>query len=95
MWILVGFLFGIPKIYQNTSGYDGKIKTGFLVNTNLEQISDWFTKIIVGIGLVQDHKAWEYMKLLAAYISNKNGQPTSIAIVLIPLFLILGFLPDI
>jgi hypothetical protein len=48
----VGFLFGIPKTLQRDepSAMSG---TSYLANTNLEQISDWLTKILVGIGLVQ------------------------------------------
>jgi hypothetical protein len=42
-----GFLFGIPKIGKNKS--DGQLRP----NTNLEEISDWLTKIIVGLSLSQ------------------------------------------
>ncbi len=38
---ILGFLFGIPRTLQNG------------VNTNLEQISDWLTKILVGVVLIQ------------------------------------------
>lgn len=46
---LVGFLFGFPK--TNTTA----TSTGALVaqNSNLDEISDWLTKILVGLGLVQ------------------------------------------
>jgi hypothetical protein len=50
-----GFLFGIPRVLQETipvtDGSRGNYEQR--VNTNLEQISDWLTKIIVGVGLVQ------------------------------------------
>lgn len=48
---LVGFLFGYPRTLQG----EGEKKTPYeqRVNTNLEQISDWLTKIIVGLGLVE------------------------------------------
>jgi hypothetical protein len=48
---IVGFLFGIPRTVQGTS--PSKRGTQYRANTNLEQVSDWLTKIIVGIGLVQ------------------------------------------
>src|SRR5215207_3296326 len=48
---LVGFLFGIPRRFQR-EGSDPALG-GLVVNTNLEQISDWLTKIIVGVGLVE------------------------------------------
>jgi hypothetical protein len=48
---LVGFLFGIPRTVQSaTPSASG---THYQGNTNLEQVSDWVTKIIVGVTLVQ------------------------------------------
>lgn len=44
-----GFIFGIPSLSQNK---DSDLK----YNDNLIQISDWLTKIIVGVGLVQLNK---------------------------------------
>ena len=35
------------------SNPEGGRRRSFLPNTNLEQISDWLTKTIVGVGLVQ------------------------------------------
>ena len=63
---LLGFLFGIPRTLQNeqiaipyveSSSSDAPPANGasinHRVNTNLEQISDWLTKILVGVGLTQ------------------------------------------
>jgi hypothetical protein len=56
---LLGFVFGIPRTLQHdvapgpnpsTTEQD---KIGYQINTNLEQISDWLTKIIIGVGLVE------------------------------------------
>ena len=49
---IVGFLFGIPRQLQ-IDGADQIAGSGLFVNTNLEQISDWLTKIIVGVGLIE------------------------------------------
>lgn len=49
---MIGFLFGIPRRIQR-EGVDLAPTAGLSVNTNLEQISDWLTKIIVGVGLVE------------------------------------------
>ena len=63
----LGFLFGIPKTLQrnqNTvtipaeTSADGQpvassSNQSFSSNTNLEEISDWLTKIIVGVSLIQ------------------------------------------
>jgi hypothetical protein len=55
---LVGFLFGIPRVRQrgdvaSSGGDDGGDGARYTPNTNLEQISDWLTKILVGVGLTQ------------------------------------------
>jgi hypothetical protein len=41
---LVGFLFGIPRRLQR-EGLSAPIGPSLVVNTNLEQIFDWLTKI--------------------------------------------------
>ncbi|MFC9839851.1 hypothetical protein ACFVKB_39645 [Rhodococcus sp. NPDC127530] len=49
--VFLGFLFGLPKTIQSEKlGEDRRL---YLANTNLEQISDWLTKILVGVGLIQ------------------------------------------
>ena len=49
--LLFGFLFGLPKSLEPQTQPDS---TPLLAtNTNLDQISDWLTKILVGIGLVE------------------------------------------
>lgn len=62
---LLGFLFGVPRTLQqeapstNPPSATGSgsaaspISYQLRVNTNVEQISDWLTKIIVGVGLTQ------------------------------------------
>lgn len=47
---LIGFLFGVPRYQAGTNQTD---RSKFVPNTNLEQISDWLTKIIIGATLVQ------------------------------------------
>jgi len=56
----LGFLFGVPR-FKSTSATQNPLTMnantnatiGFIPNTNLEQISDWLTKIIIGATLVQ------------------------------------------
>jgi hypothetical protein len=65
---LGGFIFGVPKIVSNnttgahtlgeiaatTDATDKAVKKNIIQeNTNLTQISDWLTKVIIGAGLVQ------------------------------------------
>lgn len=44
----LGFLFGVPKYKESKS-----TASNYHINNNLTEISDWLTKIIVGIGLSQ------------------------------------------
>ena len=59
---LLGFIFGIPRTVQGASSVVAgdansnsakSPNTAFLHNTNLEDISDWLTKILVGVSLTQ------------------------------------------
>lgn len=57
---LLGFLFGIPRSLQGPAGAPRSAiddpnfgNDRYAANTNLEQISDWLTKILVGVGLTQ------------------------------------------
>ena len=49
---LLGFLFGIPQ-YLAKQGGPSPDKASYQPNTNLTQVSEWLTKIIIGVGLVQ------------------------------------------
>ena len=52
---ILGFLFGIPRYASSTADkalLDAEA-VKYQANTNLEQISDWLTKILVGVGLTQ------------------------------------------
>lgn len=74
---LVGFLFGIPM-----SRSDGKRETeaqdgSFKPNTNLEQVSDWITKIIVGLGLVQFRAIGAAVYTIDSSVGVAIGAPTS------------------
>lgn len=100
----VGFLFAIPKIQQDESADGGEIdnppKNRFyrmLINTNLTEISDWLTKIIVGLGLVNLTKIPPLIKALglsfATGISPENPESAlAFAFGIIFCYTILGFL---
>lgn len=55
----LGFVFGIPRTLQHdvpATQVEADVDKGavkYQINTNLEQISDWLTKIIIGIGLIE------------------------------------------
>jgi hypothetical protein len=96
---LMGFLFGVPKVLQNTALLPDELKgrdSIILHNDNLVQISDWFTKIIVGVGLTQLYKIPGAVESLGEKMSHnfsgdvEVGRNAAIGIVLY--FSVVGFL---
>src|SRR5271165_1922063 len=75
---LLGFLFGIPRALSG----DAQVGSGgqhdrLIPNTNLEQISDWLTKIIVGATLVQLGTLTRGFDKLATFVSSIFGSPSA------------------
>lgn len=76
---LTGFLFAVPRAGADTgdSGGDGKEdkpvgRLALTANTNLEQISDWLTKIIVGVGLVEAKSLAGKFRVLTKIMADHN-----------------------
>ena len=70
---ILGFLFGIPHAMQRgPSPADGG-GPAFAANTNLEQISDWVTKILVGVSLIQIGKVAPALGQLAISLKPMLG----------------------
>ncbi|MFN2445325.1 MAG: hypothetical protein ABR606_07060 [Vicinamibacterales bacterium] len=78
---VVGFLFGVPRVLDDEprreAGEPGRaeITTArtrhrLAVNTNLTQISDWLTKIIVGVGLVELKQIPDHVARAGEYIGR-------------------------
>ncbi|MEV5720620.1 YrzE family protein [Amycolatopsis mediterranei] len=91
---IAGFIFGLPKSAR-------KSKTGqvYEPNSNLEEVSDWLTKIIVGVGLVEIRKIagslWGISTQIGTYFDDPPGNPGSgatYAISLIVATFIIAFL---
>lgn len=104
---VIGFLFGIPRVLQSDAGPDTQRKaeeakgdsqsdrtTIYQVNTNLEQVSDWLTKIIVGLGLIELRNVPEHLNRASNFIAPGLGGPQykAFAAGLILYFSLLGFL---
>lgn len=92
---LTGFIFAIPKSMSNASANAIKTNKGYVSNDNLVQVSDWLTKIIVGVSLTQLTNIPGYLKKMGDYIGRsiggaETGSVAAIAIVIY--FLICGFL---
>jgi len=104
----LGFLFGIPRTLQqegaspsaeaNSSGAEAgpsARRIDYRVNTNLEQISDWLTKILVGVSLTQIAEIREGLTSLTAFAAQGLGpqsQAQVFAFALLSYSAVLGFL---
>jgi hypothetical protein len=88
---LLGFLFGIPKAATSAAQADSK----YTANTNLEQISDWLTKIVVGLTLTQLGRIPGALGRLADNMKAPlGGQASSAALglALVIFYALLGFI---
>ncbi len=70
--LLTGFIFGIPKYqYQKIKDSKGQeLDTYYKENTNLEEISDWITKIVIGLTLVQFTQLLDWLDQAARTFST-------------------------
>ncbi|ARF79219.1 hypothetical protein ACIG0C_02710 [Kitasatospora aureofaciens] len=87
----LGFLFGVPRVKSGS----GEPQGSYAPNTNLEQVSDWLTKVLLGVGLTQLGSLGERLHKLGASLAPVLGggdaaAPFAAALVLH--FLVLGFL---
>jgi len=99
---LTGFLFGIPRIINNNNAPALTSAKGTVIqNDNLVQISDWLTKIIVGVGLTQINEIPNVLDRIGKMLgpcfekTAENGDArvsAAIAISIVVYFLILGFI---
>ncbi len=117
--LLLGFIFAIPRI-DGAEGKQWRPKTGpqngaragdsgpphqaMPFNNNLVDISDWLTKIIVGVGLVELHSISRWLGRLSYYLAPAllpapsaagaesfiSGQAAGLAILIF--YLTMGFL---
>lgn len=71
---LLGFLFAVPR----TGTTDNRSRR-FTSNSNLEQISDWLTKILVGLGLAQFNRVIDASRVVVDNIASALGSHDSSA----------------
>lgn len=69
---ILGFLFAVPKSLSIPDGPKLQGANRYKTNTNLEEVSDWLTKIILGLGLVNIDKLIQF--------ANAVGDATAEAI---------------
>jgi len=94
--VFVGFLFGIPKTRAEPPPPDVARLDLTEPNTNLEQVSDWLTKILIGVGLTQLTVIPDKLQATSAYVAmaidgGSAGASAVVAAVLV-YFSIAGFL---
>jgi hypothetical protein len=104
---LFGFLFGIPRSAQEANSPATVTTPGaaeeqtayergaYEVNTNLEQISDWLTKILIGVGLIQlGNLAGPLGRLVNSIAAGFGGRPIDRLMVagILVFFTVFGFL---
>ncbi|MER7705337.1 hypothetical protein ABTX81_20900 [Kitasatospora sp. NPDC097605] len=94
----LGFLFGVPRVRggAGAGGAEGGEAHGsYAPNTNLEQVSDWLTKVLLGVGLTQLGSLGERLDRLGGTLAPAlgGGEGTApFAAALVLYFLLLGFL---
>lgn len=85
-----GFLFGIPRAAAEDPG-----NSTYRPSTNLEQVSDWLTKILIGVGLVQLAAISSGLTAIGTLVSGTvSPPPAGVAIVsqlVVVVFLVIGF----
>lgn len=87
----LGFLFGVPRVRGGSDQPQGS----YAPNTNLEQVSDWLTKVLLGVGLTQLGSLGERLHELGSALAPVLGGGDSavpFAAALVLYFLVLGFL---
>lgn len=68
---VAGFIFAVPRAGRAVEA--NKPEETHRVNTNLEQISDWLVKILVGVGLTQLVNIPQKLQDSSTYMSEKIG----------------------
>ena len=85
----LGFLFGMPR------APDGNTDATYKPSTNLEQVSDWLTKILIGAGLAQLAGLRESLVDVGKLVSQTITPPVQGAAIVsqlvVILFLVVGF----
>jgi hypothetical protein len=74
---------------------DDALRVRYRANTNLEQISDWLTKILVGVGLTQMNNLPDLLDRSGLYFGQsimEGGTGSKVAVTIVLFFSISGFL---
>jgi len=75
----IGFLFAVPRLNKDA------VKSAVLLpNTNIESVSDWLSKIIVGVGLINLKEIGAFIKTTSddLALSIDSSPPFAMALIL-------------
>src|SRR5262249_4254812 len=82
----IGFLFAVPRLNR-----DAAKSSILLPNTNIESVSDWLSKIIVGVGLINLKPIGDFIVETSKDLAQSLGNTTSsFAMALILYFFVAG-----
>ncbi|PDT91636.1 hypothetical protein CO669_06500 [Bradyrhizobium sp. Y36] len=89
---LVGFLFAVPRVNPSVPS-----RSALVANTNIEQVSDWLTKILVGVGLINFRQIGGFIDGLAVDLAQSLGTQAApvgkpFALSLIVYFFVVGLI---
>jgi hypothetical protein len=89
---LIGFLFAVPRVNPQV-----KTNSTLVTNTNIEQVSDWLTKILVGVGLINFKEIGAFLDRLSGELAlslGTEGAPVGkpLALSLIVYFFVVGLI---
>ncbi len=89
---LIGFLFAVPRVNPTIHS-----QSRLVANTNIEQVSDWLTKILVGVGLINFKEIRGFVdglsdKLAAALETQASPAGKAMALSLIVYFFVVGLI---
>jgi hypothetical protein len=76
---VIGFLFGIPRVVSSGQLRHDKATQAYVPSSNLAEVSDWLTKLLLGAGLVQLTRLGEpvghLINSVAAGLTPATAQP--------------------
>ncbi|MEX0755740.1 MAG: hypothetical protein WD556_11590 [Actinomycetota bacterium] len=92
-----GFLFGVPRTLASTESGPAEMgASGVRANTNLEQVSDWLTKILIGATITQlgnfPSAAAKLFNAMAPALGSDAGDAAAFAGSIVIYFAVFGFL---
>lgn len=84
---LIGFLFAVPRLNPAV-----EIRTQLIPNANVEAVSDWLTKILVGVGLVNFQAIGRFVDQMAGELAADTGRGKAFALGVIVYFFAVGII---